>query len=303
MELLLRPEIDRHRRGHAAVEVAGQDLGLVDRPQHRIVPDRRAAALGEPPADDGAVGREPHLDRRQRIAGDVAGEDDVRLDPRLDPAGVARRRARGACRRAGGRRSSLAPAGPSSFAGWSRGSPPASPRPDAPSRLAFSSPPVLGEALAFALFLPLGLGLLRLLALGGLRFPGRVGRFFAASAFSIAICASTRGGATGSGRGGGGAGFGSATTGGGVGSGAATRGAAICGSADQSSATTPSGSLLFQLTPQASARSAAHGRRARAPIPSACPAAVAARTRRGRGRLRSSHRLRACPASPTGRGA
>ena len=52
----------------------------------------------------------------------------------------------------------------------------------------------------------------------------------------------------------GGAGFGSTTGGVGFGSGGVGRGAAVCGSADHSSATTPSGSLAFQLTLQASAR-------------------------------------------------
>ena len=68
------------------------------------------------------------------------------------------------------------------------------------------------------------------------------------AARSIAICASTRGGGAGSGLATGGAGFGSTTGGAGFGSGGVGRGAAVCGSADQSSATTPSGSLAFQLT-------------------------------------------------------
>ena len=86
----------------------GQHLGLVDRAQHGLVPLRHAAALDELAADDGAVGRELHLDRRDRVAGDVVGEDDVRLDARLDAAGIAGRRAGGARRGAGrppGRRS------------------------------------------------------------------------------------------------------------------------------------------------------------------------------------------------------
>src|ERR1019366_3408767 len=100
----LRPKVDRHRRRDAAVDVAGQDFGLVDGAQHRVVPARRAAALHELAADDRAVGSEPHLDRCEWVAGDVAGEHDVRLDARLDAAGVARRRARGTRRRSGGRR-------------------------------------------------------------------------------------------------------------------------------------------------------------------------------------------------------
>jgi hypothetical protein len=51
----------------------------------------------------------------------------------------------------------------------------------------------------------------------------------------------------------GGGGFGS-TTGAGFRLGGAARGAAVCGSADQSSATTPSGSLAFQFTLQAGRR-------------------------------------------------
>ena len=183
------------------------------------------------------------------------GEHDVRLDARLDPAGVARRGTGRPRRVAGGRRVG-AVAGLAHHAAQVRladrrlarlvlarllGQPASSP--PAPRRARWRSRSASRGASPRSRFFGFGLarrfGRARLL----LRAPRAFG---AASAFSIAICASARAAArAGSAPAAAAAlGFGSAAAGGGVGSGGATaRGAAICGTADQSSATTPSGSL------------------------------------------------------------
>ena len=72
-------------RRHAAVGVARQLAGAVDRAQHGVVPVLVAAALDEPAAEDGAVGRGSAPRRRRpgcRAPSSV--EQDVRLDARDD---------------------------------------------------------------------------------------------------------------------------------------------------------------------------------------------------------------------------
>src|SRR5436305_4585795 len=101
---IARAERDDHGGRHAAVHVARQYLRAVDGALHGVVPFLEPARLHQALAHDRAVGRELQLHLGQRIALGQVGEEDVRLDARLDAPRVARRRSGGALRRAGGRR-------------------------------------------------------------------------------------------------------------------------------------------------------------------------------------------------------
>jgi len=101
---IFRPEADHQRRGHAAIGVARQHLGLGDGAQHRFVPCRHTAGARQFACQNLAVGRGVHLHFGGRVAADGVGEHDVGLDAGHDAPGVAGRRAGRFERRSGGTR-------------------------------------------------------------------------------------------------------------------------------------------------------------------------------------------------------